>query len=288
MKYCLKIIFPTLIALSLSLIYQMPSAQADIFTNKLGMRFVLIPSGNFLMGSPKSEKGRQWNEKRHKVIISKAFYIGETEVTQGQWEKLVGFNPSSFSKLGKSYPVDTVSWNQCVEFIRVLNEWEGTNKYRLPTEAEWEYACRAGSTTAFAGGPMTITNFNCNEPEPTIIEMAWYCYNTGLADPARDFKPRPVKTKFPNNWGVYDMHGNVQEWVQDSCKQRNFWRTRVGVVTNTYKDNIVDPLNKKGAHKIIRGGGWYQTSKYQRSAYRSLYKPGVRRNSLGFRIVRMQ
>jgi len=89
-------------------------------------------------------------------------------------------------------------------------------------------------------------------------------------------------------WGIYDMHGNAQEWVLDSCKWRNFWRTRVGVVTDTYKDNIVDPLSQIGNHKIIRGGGWYQTSKYQRSAYRSYYKPGVKRNSLGFRIVRMQ
>lgn len=84
------------------------------------------------------------------------------------------------------------------------------------------------------------------------------------------------------------MHGNVQEWVLDSCKWRSFWRAKVGVVTDTYKDNIVDPLSKIGKHKIIRGGGWYQTSKYQRSAYRSYYKPGVKRNSLGFRIVRMQ
>ncbi len=261
-------------------------AQAQTYTNKLGMKFVLIPRGSFLMGSPKSELGRQWHEKQHTVVISKNFYLGETEVTQGQWKKLVGFNPSSFSNLGKNYPVDTVSWDQCMEFISLLNKYEGTNKYRLPTEAEWEYACRAGSTTAFAKGP--ITTVSCNEPEPAILEMAWYCYNSGLANPARDFKPRPVQTKLPNIWGLYDMHGNVQEWVLDSCKWRNFWRTKTGVITNTYKDNIVDPLNKEGKHRIIRGGGWYQTSKYQRSAYKGLYKPGVKRNSLGFRILRMQ
>ncbi|NOX34019.1 MAG: formylglycine-generating enzyme family protein [Deltaproteobacteria bacterium] len=261
-------------------------AQTNIFKNKLGMRFVLIPSGNFLMGSPKTEKGRQWNEKRHRVIISKSFYMGETEVTQGQWEKLVGFNPSSFSKLGKNYPVDTISWNEAMEFIRVLNKWEGTLKYRLPTEAEWEYASRAGSTSAFANGP--VTTFSCNKPEPAIVNMAWYCYNSGLQNPARDFKPHPVKTKAPNKWGLYDMYGNVQEWVLDSCKWRDIWKAKVGVVTDTYKDNIIDPLSKTGKHKIVRGGGWYQTSKYQRSAYRSLYKPSARRNSLGFRIVRMQ
>lgn len=268
------------------LICQPLNAAPQIISNKLGMKFVFIPPGSFVMGSPESETGHQWHEKQHRVNISKGFYMGETEVTQGQWEKLVGFNPSSFSNLGKSFPVDTISWNEAVEFIRVLNKWEGTDKYRLPTEAEWEYACRAGSTTAFSNGPITI--LSCNEPEPALLDIAWYCYNSGLANPSRDFKPQPVKTKLPNQWGLYDMHGNVQEWVQDSAKQRNFWRTRVGVVTNTYKDNIIDPLSQIGDHKIIRGGGWYQNGKYQRSAYRGLYKPVVRRNSLGFRIVKMQ
>ncbi len=280
-----KLVIISFFVCFIALFYPIGSGRADVYTNKLGMRFVLIPKGNFLMGSPPAEKGRQWNEKRHRVVISKNFYMGETEVTQGQWEKLVGFNPSSFSTLGKTYPVDTVSWNECMEFIRVLNEWEKTDKYRLPTEAEWEYACRAGSASAFANG--AITTFSCNEIEPAIVDMAWYCYNSGLANPARDFKPHPVKTRQPNIWGLYDMHGNVQEWVLDSCKWRNLWRARVGVVTDTYKNNIVDPLSTKGKHKIIRGGGWYQTSKYQRSAYRSYYKPGAKRNSLGFRIVRM-
>ena len=270
------------IAFALSLL---PSyCRADIFTNKLGMRFVLIPRGEFIMGSPASEAGRQWNEKQHRVVISKNFYLGETEVTQGQWKKLVGFNPAAFSDLGSQYPVDSVSWDQCVEFIRVLNQWENTTKYRLPTEAEWEYACRAGTKTAFSSG--SITTMSCRDPEPALLETAWYCYNSGLAAPPRDFKPHPVRTKLPNAWGLYDMHGNVQEWVMDACKWRNFWRTRVGVVTDTYRDGIVDPLSKDGNHRIIRGGGWYQNSKYQRSAYRSYYKPIVKRNSLGFRIVR--
>ena len=96
-------------------------AGAQSFTNKLGMRFVLIPKGVFIMGSPKSEPGRNWNEKQHRVVISKNFYMQDSEVTQGQWEKLVGFNPSAFSDLGKNYPVDTVSWNEAVEFIQLLN-----------------------------------------------------------------------------------------------------------------------------------------------------------------------
>lgn len=260
------------------------AAAQDSFTNKLGMRFVRIPAGSFMMGSPTSEMGRQWNETRHRVIISRSFYMGETEVTQGQWNRLVSPNPSAF-KLGNNYPVDSVSWNDAIAFIDFLNKLEGTNKYRLPTEAEWEYACRAGSTAAFSDGP--ITTFSCNDPEPALINTAWYCYNSGLAGPARDFKPHPVKLIKPNKWGLYDMHGNVQEWVLDHCDWRSLLKARVGVVTSTYVDNIKDPLETQGEHRIIRGGGWYQNSKYQRAAYRSYYKPVARRNSLGFRVVRM-
>ncbi len=278
-KYNIVIFLVILICLYCSAGFVM----ANSFTNKLGMKFVLIPSGSFLMGSPETERGRQWNEKRHKVVISKSFYMAETEITQGQWERLVGFNPSSFSKLGKNYPVDTISWDQCIEFIRVLNKWEGTNRYSLPTEAQWEYACRAGSTSAFFDGD--VTTDSCNEPEPALIHVAWYCYNSGETSSAGSFNPHPVKTRKPNKWGLYDMHGNVQEWVQDSCKWRNLWSIRVGAITDTYKDNIIDPLNTTGEHRIIRGGGWYQKSKYQRSAYRSYYKPGAKRNSLGFRII---
>jgi len=286
MKFYLKFIIITFFGFLVYLNCDPAFAEPDIFTNKLGMRFVLIPSGNFLMGSPKSEKGRQWNEKRHKVVISKSFYMGETEVTQGQWKKLMGFNPSSFSKLGKNYPVDTISWDQCMEFIKALNKWEKTDRYRLPTEAEWEYACRAGSTSAFSNGP--ITTDSCNKPEPALIHMAWYCYNSGRYAQNSKNKTHKVAQKKPNKWGLYDMHGNVWEWTSSWYSKGNFWRTKVGVVTDTYKNNIIDPLNKTGEHRIIRGGGWYQKSKYQRCAYRSYYKPGIRRNSLGFRIVAQQ
>ncbi len=287
MKYFSGIGFSLLVLLVLMVILFQPrtSTAQEIFTNKLNMRFVLIPAGSFTMGSPASEKGRQWNETQHKVIISKSFYLQETEVTQGQWNRLVSPNPSSF-KLGNNYPVDSASWDDAVQFISFLNKLEGTNRYRLPTEAEWEYACRAGSTTAFAQGP--ITTFSCNEPDPALSDFAWYCYTSGLQGPARDFKPHPVKTRKPNKWGLYDMHGNVQEWVMDACKWRNIWKAKVGVITNTYRNNIVDPLETQGNHRIIRGGGWYQTGKYQRSAYRSYYKPFAKRNSLGFRIVRMK
>lgn len=279
--------FRSLSLVLLGLVFFLPRAglAQDVYTNKLGMRFIPIPAGSFIMGSPESEPGRNWNETQHRVVISKGFYLGETEVTQGQWNRLVSPNPSSF-KLGDQYPVDSVSWDEAMAFISFLNKWEGTNSYRLPTEAEWEYACRAGSTTAVANGDITL--FSCKESEPALVEMAWYCYNSGLQDPARDFKPRPVKTLKPNNWGIYDMHGNAQEWVQDACQWRDIWKAKVGVITDTYQDNIVDPLETKGDHRIIRGGGWYQNGKYQRSAYRSYYKPMAKKNSLGFRLVKMK
>ena len=259
-------------------------SSAEEFTNKLGMRFIAVPGGKFTMGSPDSEPGREKVETLHTVVISKGFYIQETEVTQGQWKRLVGFNPSAFPDCGENCPVDTVSWEQCMEFIRVLNQYEGTTKYRLPTEAEWEYVCRAGSTTAFTSGPITV--MSCKIPDPALDSVGWYCANSGYKDPPDDFRPHPVKTKKPNAWGIYDMHGNVQEWCMDSCKWRDILRGRVGATTDTYVDNIVDPLSTKGDRRIFRGGGWHQVSKYCRSAYRGYYKPMARRNSLGFRMVR--
>lgn len=260
------------------------AASERAVTNKLGMTFIYIPAGQFLMGSPKDEMGRDWNEQLHSVIISKGFYIQESEVTQGQWKKLVGFNPSSFTDCGENCPVDTVSWEQCIEFIRVLNDWEGTTKYRLPTEAEWEYACRAGSITAFSNGD--ITQEFCAPIEPALDETSWYCGNSGYKNPPDVLRPHPVKTKKSNRWGIYDMHGNVQEWCMDSCGWKSSWFGRTGAITSTYKDNIVDPISKEGDRRIIRGGGWHQPPKYCRSANRSFYKPVAKRNSLGFRIVR--
>ena len=256
--------------------------ETRIYTNQIGMRFVLVPAGTFVMGSPSSEKGRQRNEKQHRVTISKSFYMGETEVTQGQWNRLASPNPSAF-KLGDRYPVDSVTWHEAMQFISFLNKLENTDRYRLPTEAEWEYACRAGAATAFAAGP--ITTISCVDPEPALINTAWYCYNSGLAGPPRDFKPHPVKMLQPNAWGLYDMHGNVQEWVLDACKSHSLWWRSIGPVTDTYQNNIVDPLGKKGDHRVVRGGGWFQNGKYQRCAFRSFYRPVAVRNSLGFRVV---
>ncbi len=260
------------------------NAVGEVVTNALGMRFIAVPAGRFTMGSPVSEPGRERVETLHTVVISKGFYIQETEVTQGQWKRLVGFNPSAFPECGDNCPVDTVSWDQCMEFIRVLNQYERTTKYRLPTEAEWEYACRAGTTTAFTSGPLTQTA--CKPVDPALDSVGWYCANSGYKNPPDDLRPHPVKTKKPNRWGIYDMHGNVQEWCLDACKWRDILRGRVGATTDTYRDNIVDPLSTRGDRRIFRGGGWHQTPRYCRSAHRGYYKPVAKRNSLGFRIVK--
>ena len=279
----IQTVFILLIMTTSTLIFPGTGTGQESFTNRLGMKFIWISPGHFFMGSPKSEPGRKRHEKRHLVTLTRGFYIQETEVTQGQWKKLVGFNPSAFPECGPNCPVDTVSWDQCNEFIRVLNKWEGTRVYRLPTEAQWEYACRAGSSTAFSGGP--ITQLFCKTVDPVLDALGWYCANSGYKNPPDNLRPHPVKTKRPNAWGLYDMHGNVQEWVMDSCRWRDILRGQVGVITDTYRDKMVDPLCKTGDRRIFRGGGWHQSARYCRSAYRSYYKPMAKRNSLGFRIV---
>ena len=144
-------------------------------TNSLGMEFVLIKPGKFLMGSPEDEPGRYTGEKQHRVNLTKPFYLQTTEVTQGQWQALMGKNPSSHKRCGDSCPVEQVSWEDAQRFIQKLNQKEGTDKYRLPTEAEWEYACRAGSTTALPNGD--ITELQCGL-DPNLDPFGWYCGNS--------------------------------------------------------------------------------------------------------------
>lgn len=144
-------------------------------TNSLGMKFVLIPAGTFIMGSPVNELTRDNDEKQHQVTLTKDFYIQTTEVTQGQWREIMGRNPSNFKNCGDDCPVESVSWNDCQKFILRLNKHEGTNTYRLPTEAEWEYVCRSGSTTAFFNGD--IQERECG-PDPNLDQIGWYCGNS--------------------------------------------------------------------------------------------------------------
>lgn len=267
----------------LYLVHTSIACAGSSFENSIGMEFVKIRAGSFVMGSPASEPGRKWDEKQHRVTITRGFYIAATEVTQDQWSRIMKSNPSVSQECGGSCPVETVSWYDCLEFVEKLNSHEKTNKYRLPTEAEWEYSCRAGTKTAFANGD--ITKSQC-ELDPVLDKIGWYCGNTGTRKPVvYGLSPKPVAQKKPNAWGLYDMHGNVQEWCFDACKPRGWLRT--GVVTDTYrKKKIVNPVSRKGPNRIIRGGSWNTSTKYARSANRGSYKPTVKRNFLGFRVVK--
>ncbi len=233
-------------------------------TNSVGMRFVLIQSGTFRMGSPETEKFRSDDEIRHKVTIKKPFYIQSTEVTQGQWTKVMGNKPSKFEFCGMDCPVENVSWEDCQEFINKLNALEHTDKYRFPTEAEWEYACRGGRTSAFANGD--ITQSGCGF-DPNLDEMGWYCANSNR-------KTHPVAGKKMNKYGLYDMHGNVWEWCQD-------W---YGLYPS---GNSIDPQGARfGPNRVIRGGSCLNYSERCRSSYRFSYKVNVRMNNIGFRVAR--
>ena len=225
--------------------------------NGVAMRLVLIPAGKFLMGSPKTETGQNKDERegpQHEVTISKAFYMGLTEVTQEQYASVIGKNPSEFS--GRTNPVEQVSWNEAVEFCRKLSQKTGKT-VRLPTEAEWEYACRAGSKTRFHFG----------DADEDLGKYAWYKANSNK-------KTHPVGKKKPNAWGLYDMYGNVREWCAD-------W------YADSYANaKPIDPQGPdSGSLRVLRGGGWIRTPAYCRSADRDWFQPVKRRSYDGFRVV---
>jgi formylglycine-generating enzyme required for sulfatase activity len=172
-------------------------------TNSLGMKLNLIPPGEFTMGSPESEENRGVDETQHQVKITKPFYLSVHEVTQAQYERVMDDNPSRSKDAAK--PAETVSWDDAVEFCRELTKKEGV-EYRLPTEAEWEYACRAGMTTTYSFG----------DDRSRLGEYAWY--NGNRTNPnalLSNDTPHPVGELKPNAWGLFDMHGNVKEWCQD-------------------------------------------------------------------------
>jgi formylglycine-generating enzyme required for sulfatase activity len=236
------------------------------FTNSIGMKFLLLPAGTFMMGSPYGESGRKKDETQHGVTLTKGFYMQTTEVTQGQWESVMGTRPWSGSKYVRdsaNNPAVYISWNDCQEFIRRLNQKEGTSKYRLPTEAEWEYACRAGSTTSFYFG----------ESHSILGNYAWYRSN---AWDVGEKYAHTVAQKQPNAWGLYDMPGNVWEWCQDWYEE------------NYSAGHITDPKGpSSGTHwRVLRGGCWGNYTVYCRSANRYRLNPDYRLYSNGFRLAR--
>ena len=244
------------------------SSVGTKYTNTIGMEFVKITAGTFIMGSPEDEPGRDGDESQHEVTLTKSFYLQRTEVTQGQWQKIMGSNPSFFVDCGADCPVERVSWYEVHEFIDNLNEVTG-QRYRLPTEAEFEYASRAGSAKAFGNGE--ISEVACRK-DPVLDSMGWYCYNS-------DEKTHPVARKQANSWGLYDMHGNLWEWCEDSHNDtHNVIDYPVGAVK--------DPISvNSGDNRVIRGGSWHNDAWFARSGNRDWSKPHYRNDFVGFRLV---
>jgi len=240
------------------------------YTNTLGMEFVLIPSGTFTMGSSPNEPYRGSSEVRHKVTISKPFYMQATEVTVKQWHSIMGRRMMVSQKGADNMPVVRVSWFDCMKFIKRLNRL-GQGKYRLPTEAEWEYAARAGTSTAYSWGDTIDCEkamYGNNSLKYDLCQL--YIRSIGL----QIDHPAPVKTYIPNPWGLYDVHGNVWEWCMD-------WY-------GDYKKNpAIDPNGpESGTMRIRRGGSWFKYGQSCRSSNRSFGHPATRYRTTGFRLVR--
>lgn len=213
------------------------------------IKMIWVKSGSFIMGSPIDEVGRSFErEEQHKVTISKGFWLAETEFTQDQWKKVMGNNPS-FHK-GGNLPVDQVSYVDIQKFLEKVNGKNG--KFRLPTEAEWEYACRAGSSKAYSSD--------------NIDEMVWHRGNSGR-------KSHPVAQKKANAWGFYDMQGNILEWCSDWLEENN-------------TDNNIDPKgSKKGMYRVQRGGQFTGRTRHTRAADRQRALPDKRDFYVGFRLA---
>jgi formylglycine-generating enzyme required for sulfatase activity len=242
---------------------------------------VWIPAGAFTMGSPPGESCKDSDENQHVVILSHGFYICETEVTQEQWKSMMGYNPSRFWGHA-NLPVENVTWYETVDYCNALSMLEGrepayeidgqrvtwlpgTDGFRLPTESEWEYACRAGSKTAFYNA--AVTDCACNDPN--LYRIAWYC---GDFHPART---KAVGQKQPNAWGLYDTSGNVREWCWDRYEYQ-------------YPEGpVIDPTGGVyGLSRVMRGGYWMLDAKFCRSADRYSLDPEQDDPNVGFRIVR--
>ena len=255
-----------------------------------GGGFVLVQPGTFTMGSPADEPGRDSNETQHAVTLTKAFYVATTEVTQSDWQSVMGWNDSAFP--GANRPVEQVTWYDCVSYCNqrstrdgytpaytITNAgyndnhmtsatvtWnQGANGYRLLTEAEWEYACRATSQAAFCNG--TITNIYCSPLDPNLDQVGWYCGNAGSTT-------HDVGGKAANAWGLKDMHGNVYEWCWD-----RYATYPAGPVT--------DPAGPaSGSFRVARGGSWLYSADICRSAYRIIVYLNYRGSILGLRLAR--
>ncbi len=232
-------------------------------TEDHSLNMVYVPGGSFMIGSPRKEDDRKSDEGPQQMINVNNFYISKYEITQAQWQAVLGFNPSHFKDLGGNYPVENVSWLDCQRFCGMLSERTGRN-YRLPTEAEWEYACRGRTLTPFSFGPTimpTIANYDGRFPY-------------GVAPPSgRSLHTTPVGSyHLGNGFGLFDMHGNVSEWCNDTY-------------TNSYEENTPNQRMNEGTSKVVRGGSWNDAAKNLRSASRNPLLESSRTPYIGFRVA---
>jgi formylglycine-generating enzyme required for sulfatase activity len=235
---------------------------------------VEIPPGSFAMGSPPGERSRLTNEGPvHTVTIESPFYLGKYEVTQAQWRAVTGENPSFFSECGDDCPMEAVSWDDCQGFVSAINGL-GLGTFRLPSEAEWEYACRADTTTRYFFGDSLACADNCSDCTAGVrpgnrTDYMWYCGNNTV------YGTKSVGTKMANVFGLFDTHGNVYEWCQD-------WYH--GTYDGAPDDGSAweDPV---GTVRVRRSGGWYYGANVARSAARDGLSPGTRSASVGFRLA---
>jgi formylglycine-generating enzyme required for sulfatase activity len=227
-----------------------------------GMVFVEITAGRFVMGSPPDEQKREAQETPHDVTISRPFWMGKFEVTQRQWERVMGRNPSWFAASGPDFPVERVSYYDIRDFLNRISARSPGNRFRLPSEAEWEYACRAGTRTPFSvGTDLTRTEANIGDRVPSEAQK-------------REGQTMRVGSFPANAWGLHDMHGNVWEWTEDDhCPYPT--------------TPVTDPVARCGSPlKVIRGGSWYFEQDSARCALRYTHRPVDVGFSVGLRIVR--
>lgn len=261
-----------LLLIGVSLLAISPAGAADapekMRVNAIGMEFVLIPAGMFVMGSPLDETYRGVSEIQHPVTITRPFYMQATEVTVDQWRAVMGRRWFARKKGAGNMPVVKVSWHDCQKFIRKLNQMTG-DRYALPTEAQWEYAARAGSAEAYAWGG----DVDCARAMFANNPMKYDgCVSTNTTSGLKS-GPAPVKSYPPNAWGLFDMHGNVWEWCEDLFHRYDAL-------------SVVDPCEtESGKNRVRRGGSWFGPGHSCRSANRAYGHPMSRLQNTGFRLV---
>jgi len=245
-------------------------------TGASGIKFAFIPAGEFEMGSPADEKGREPDESLHRVKISKPLRMSVTEITQAQWRAVWGelaTRPTSFA--GDDLPVEEVTWQDAVAFCEKLTAIE-KRKCRLPTEAEWEYACRAGSSRRFSGAVPQASRLVAGEK---LGELGWY-------DDNAEEKPRPVARKKPNAWGLYDMHGNVAEWCSDFYEAPYAAPHPPLSPGGRGLGEGADPAGPmQGSSRVVRGGSWASFERGCRCASRGNANPAHQMKTVGLRVV---